>query len=277
MPSREETDAKIKEIRGEFFQKVLDFERKNSPGPSIQWIEMSIQKGMTRIFYAPRKIIQHERIIQAFVEPLRVQYATKAWEVEQEYFKKLIAQKGLGDLFSYLSPISMYGHMMSGLSRTDVGSHETFVEMVRRYRSEMMMYFASKKIFSSLAFFTVGKEEDFIDVDLHVLYNLEQSEDPDVYGRVAAEKAKQALKNAPAEQLEAARRCLNVFERMRKEGTTYKNFPALDLRDFPRFTYRPEGIAKSIQRVLPDIALLIMVNLLFFMLAFRTFLRYDPG
>ena len=50
--------------------------------------------------------------------------------------------------------------------------------------------------------------------------------------------------------------------------------PPLDLRDLPRFVYKADIIG-SLRRVIPDLALLVFGNVLFFVLAFVAFLRYD--
>ena len=49
----------------------------------------------------------------------------------------------------------------------------------------------------------------------------------------------------------------------------------LDLRGMPRFKERGEGISSSLQRALSDIMILAVLNILFFMGAFISFLRYD--
>jgi hypothetical protein len=48
----------------------------------------------------------------------------------------------------------------------------------------------------------------------------------------------------------------------------------LDLRDFPQFIYQT-SVAKSFNRVIPDLALLFFISVLFFVLSFVTFLKYD--
>lgn len=50
--------------------------------------------------------------------------------------------------------------------------------------------------------------------------------------------------------------------------------PPLDLRDLPRFVYKADIIG-SLRRVIPDLALLVFGNVLFFALAFVAFSRYD--
>ena len=49
----------------------------------------------------------------------------------------------------------------------------------------------------------------------------------------------------------------------------------LDLSGMPRFKERAEGIGSSLQRALLDIMILVVLNILFFMGAFISFLRYD--
>ena len=48
-----------------------------------------------------------------------------------------------------------------------------------------------------------------------------------------------------------------------------------DLSEIPRFKEQSEGIGSSLQRALPDIMILTVLNILFFMGAFISFLRYD--
>lgn len=50
--------------------------------------------------------------------------------------------------------------------------------------------------------------------------------------------------------------------------------PPLNLTDLPRFTYKSD-IVGSLSRAIPDFALLILGNVLFFAMAFAAFLKYD--
>jgi ABC-2 type transport system permease protein len=50
--------------------------------------------------------------------------------------------------------------------------------------------------------------------------------------------------------------------------------PALNLQDFPLFIYQP-NILKNLQRAVPDMTLLIFINVLFFTLSFVAFIKYD--
>ena len=50
--------------------------------------------------------------------------------------------------------------------------------------------------------------------------------------------------------------------------------PPLELSDLPRFTYKSDLVG-SLRRAIPDLALLILGNVLFFAMAFAAFLKYD--
>jgi hypothetical protein len=50
--------------------------------------------------------------------------------------------------------------------------------------------------------------------------------------------------------------------------------PPLELSDLPRFTYKAD-LTGSLRRAIPDLALLILGNVLFFAMAFAAFLKYD--
>jgi ABC-type transport system involved in multi-copper enzyme maturation permease subunit len=63
-------------------------------------------------------------------------------------------------------------------------------------------------------------------------------------------------------------------EEMGPQRPTTDDAPPLDLRDLPRFVYKPD-IVGTIHRVIPDLAFLILGNVLFFAMAFVAFLRYD--
>lgn len=60
-----------------------------------------------------------------------------------------------------------------------------------------------------------------------------------------------------------------------KSARDAENPPSLlNLQDFPRFVHRLD-LAESVRRVIPDLALLIFANVLFFALSFVAFVKYD--
>ena len=49
----------------------------------------------------------------------------------------------------------------------------------------------------------------------------------------------------------------------------------LNIEDIPQFRYQPESVVITIKRILPDVALLSIMGILFFLCAFVAFLKYD--
>ena len=50
---------------------------------------------------------------------------------------------------------------------------------------------------------------------------------------------------------------------------------AVDMSDRPRFEYREEGLGARVQAALPEFLLLLGYGLVFFVLAYVSFLKYD--
>jgi ABC-type transport system involved in multi-copper enzyme maturation permease subunit len=57
-------------------------------------------------------------------------------------------------------------------------------------------------------------------------------------------------------------------------GTDWWN-TAVDMSDRPRFEYREEGLGARAQAALPELLLLLGYGLVFFVLAYVSFLKYD--
>ena len=57
------------------------------------------------------------------------------------------------------------------------------------------------------------------------------------------------------------------------EGKGWDAVPPLDLGDLPRFDQHPAAISASVEPVLVDLVLLVVLNVIFFILAYMSFLR----
>jgi hypothetical protein len=68
----------------------------------------------------------------------------------------------------------------------------------------------------------------------------------------------------------------NVTALLEWQAKRWVATPSLDVSDLPRFILRPDlDVVNSVQRAIPDLALLAFFNVLFFALSFVAFLRYD--
>lgn len=177
--------------------------------------------------------------IHAAFPPLDIKYADKLWEIERQGIEALLRQKRLADNLSRISPISLYGNVISSLAGTDIASCQYFMDKVRAHRKEVLEYLRSKTDnFSSPSFFTQCTEADMA-----------------VYQQYLDKKISE-----------------DDFKKW-QENKIAQMLP-LNLQDFPRFIYKPDFF-KGLGQTSPDMALLVFINILFFALSFLMFMKYD--
>ena len=68
-------------------------------------------------------------------------------------------------------------------------------------------------------------------------------------------------------------KAMDIFMQFISE--TRKSWAPLYSQDLPQFVYQAESVAKSLQRMIPCLGLLIFMNSLFFVLSFVAFQKYD--
>jgi hypothetical protein len=191
-----------------------------------------------------------ERQRQSF--PLAIEYADKIWEVEFGYLSGLLRQKQLADNLSRTSPISLYDNALLALAGTDLDSFQYFVDGAKTYRNDVIDYIRSRTDnFSLPSLITRCTEEDMLECQRRyapVSLARERGDDAEL------EKAQDAWRKW-ADETAAAQ-------------------SSLDLRDLPRFTYRP-SVLRSFRGAILDLGLLMFVSILFFALSFVAFVRYD--
>jgi len=179
-------------------------------------------------------------------------YGDTIWRIELYYIRSLLRQNHLARHIARISPISVYETVMSSLAQSDLGSFQGFMDRARAYRNEIIEYVGSKTDnFSSYSYFTICTEEDAKEYQQNV-------------GPFS-----ESLKSENERDRERAR---DNFDKWR--NSIIARHSPLDLQDFPRFSYQP-AIVKSLKRALPDLMLLVFVNVLLFALSFAAFVRYD--
>jgi len=162
------------------------------------------------------------------MEPLRIKYADRIWEVESGYLKTIWKQRHLADNLSRISPIFSYENATSVLAGTDLASFQYFVSRAKAYRDQIVEYIRSRTDnFRSSSYWTPFSKEYASD------YGDGKREAPDI-----------------------------------------ADHPRLNLEDLPPCTYRLD-LAESVRRAIPDLALLVFANVLFFALSFVAFMKGD--
>jgi hypothetical protein len=183
------------------------------------------------------------------VKSLESNYGDSIWRIELYYIRSLLRQNHLARNIARISPISVYENVMLTLAQSDLGSFQGFMDHARAYRNETIEYIRSQtNNFSSSSYFTICSEREAV-----------------IY-----EKKSEAVTQAQNDN--ERKKARDDFEQFINE--TRKGRTTLDLQDFPRFSYQPD-VVKSLRRALPDLMLLVFVNVLLFALSFVAFVGYD--
>jgi len=173
------------------------------------------------------------------LSPLHIKYADKFWEIERQRIETLFQQKRLADSLSRISPVSLYGNVISSLAGTDTASCQYFMDSARVHRKEVLDYLRSKTgNFSSPSYFTQCTEADMA-----------------VYQQYLDKKMSE-----------------DDFQKWQEKKIT--QMQPLDLQDFPQFIYKPD-LFKGLYQSIPDMVLLVFINILFLALSFLMFMKYD--
>ena len=242
---QEKIDGQLVALRQEWISE-LNRGAPEPPGYMQSGNQGAFGHGYSRVLNRP--YMEYLQKLHPLEYPLRIRYADKFWEVERSYLNSLCEQKNLADNLSRISPISLYERVMSTLAGTDMVAFQRFMNGVRTHRTEIVEYVRSKtEGFSSPSFFTPCTEEEMAQYEKFFV------------------QEKLAQNEAEMTRLRQARM---AWLKSRAE------VPNLDLQDCPRFTAVP-GALGNLRSAIPDLALLIFANILFFAIAFAAFVRYD--
>lgn len=178
-----------------------------------------------------------------------IKCAKKTWEIESGYLNDLLRQKELAENISRISPISIYGNVMSAMSGSDLAGFQDFIDGAKTYRNQVFEYIRSKtNNLTSLSYFAACTDEEIREY----------------------EKRYDLWNNAQ-----------NAAEKKKVGGANYKwaldtiaKQPALALQDLPRFSYQ-SSVFSDLRRAALDVGLLMLTNVLFLALSFIAFVRYD--
>ncbi len=207
-----------------------------------------------------RSMNEYNRQLNAYSEPLRIEYAEKKWTLQQAYLNKLDRQRKIAERLALFSPSEVFQQAASALSRTDAPAYGRFMDQTRRYREILITYFRDKKIFESFKYFTREDPAKMLTADEIVRIR--------TGGRF----------NSLQEYDSWANEHNGDFSPLRKvdiPGTSPWSYSPLDQSDVPKFQFEPSTLAGDVKRSFGHIAGLAFGALLLFFLSFVSFSRYD--
>lgn len=226
------------------FQHEVDKFNENHPAMGSS----SFDNSGVKVFLAEKRkmTVYLERV--KFSEPLRIQYADKENSVRQEYIHELERQSALANNLARISPTTNYENLISALAKTDTQSYLEFINRTKNYRNELISYLQSKKVFSSFLYITRQKEEDMFD------------------GEQFSKQAKRYW-DEWERKFRVSKSIAGAWKGV------WDSVESLNLIDMPGFQFKGLSIADNIKYTMPDLIILIVLNVLFFLGAYISFLR----
>ena len=113
------------------------------------------------------------------------------------------------------------------------------MNQARRYRNQLISYSNAQQGFSTPSFFTTMKISDTLTYDQLV--------------EIESRRGNQAIRNL--------------------QSSYWPKAPTLN--GIPVFGHQPESLTESIGRTLPDVTILILLNMVFFLAAYASFVRQE--
>ncbi len=248
---REEIDGRMMSLKHEYDAELNKSKPPQSDGGSQSGARDAFGRGYDRLL--DKTAMEYRQKSYRVEYPLKIRYADKYSEVERRYLDSLWEQKNLADSISRISPIPLYGSVMSTLAGTDLAAFRHFMKRVRTHRAEIVEYIRSEtEDFSSPLLFTRCTQEEMAEYEEML------------------KKFIMLMKQAKS-QAEIAALAETIKEWVEKRMT---ETPSLDLQDCPRFASMT-GDLGELRQTIPAFSLLLFINLTFFALSFAAFMTYD--
>jgi ABC-type transport system involved in multi-copper enzyme maturation permease subunit len=195
--------------------------------------------------------------------PLSLRFAAKRADIWRRYMRYREHQAALARGLGFLSPTSVFGNAATFLSGTSSADYHHYIALASRYRSTFLDYLQTKKAMQSDRWFT----EDPPDQDRNwTMLFLRKSADEMVASGADPVTAINSIIHDPASW--------RKIEQWEKDDRTRPGW-FLSLGDMPAFTYSRLGLGQTLVTAAPEIAYLLLVNLVLFLVAFVRFVRYD--
>jgi ABC-type transport system involved in multi-copper enzyme maturation permease subunit len=193
------------------------------------------------VTFTPRSTMEFERRYKELTNPVLFANCGRKWLLQQDYLQQIYRQEKMLRYLSCMSPAEIFKHVSASLCRSGMDSEVSFMNQVRAFQDIHYDYFVQNRIYSSYAYFTPQKEEDF-----------------------------------PETMQEGEIQYSAWRETVQPESTfDMSSFGYMDTSDFPRFAYVQTTLGNDLQNQLYLFAGIIIVCILLFWFSFVSFIKYD--
>jgi len=184
----------------------------------------------------PMEVMEFERRMREWSEPVRIEYADRKWAVQKNYLDDLIRQNRWQQYLAWLSPSMIFEQVSVGLCRTDINAFLGFMDEVRTYREILIGHFKDNGWFDSFRYITAQPVDQI----------------------------------ATFEEYRKIGQSGNI-----PDCWSNNNNPTLDLSDIPMFRYQAAGLPDLVNQGLLRMIALLAGCIVIFVLTQWSFNKYD--
>jgi len=195
--------------------------------------------------------------------PMSLKFASRRAEVWRQYIRYRERQAAIARGLSFLSPSAVFQNAMGFASGTSQADYKHFISLATQYRNTFLDYLQRNDTFTSRRWFT----QDPPDQD--------RSWTTIFLGKTADE-----LTASGAKPDDVANKMIRDQTTWAKIGELEKTWETsadrfLSLGDLPAFTHTRLATGAALVQAAPEIAYLLGLNLILFLVAFMRFVHYD--
>jgi len=255
IPDRAVIDSEAQTLLDEWSERMQQYAEEH-PGPWKRWKEEQIlsrtyksffreRRVYTggwpyayRFFYAPKEVMEWIHNGSIFGHNLRMEYEDRIWQLYQGYQLKLNRQVRFPRFLSLLSPSRIFYYGSSVIAGTSENEYLHFLEQAAIYRKNLITYMKNKGGLDSYLLFTRKPVDSFLNIRELI-----------------------AIKDSKGEE--------------EIENIMNYSINPLDLSDLPKLNYSITNLRISITHIIPEIMILLFLNILLFLMAWISFQRAD--
>ncbi len=204
----------------------------------------------------PLEVMEFERKLRAWSEPVRIEYADRKWAVQKEYLDGLIRQSRWQQYLAWLSPSLIFEQISAGLCQTDMNAFLDFMNEVHTYREILIEHFIKNGWFDSFRYITAQPVDQIVTFE--------------EYNRISSYIMQLMDQITTIEEFERISESANI-----PDCWSNNNNPALDLSDIPMFSYQAAGLPDLINQGLLRMITLLAGCIVLFVLTQWSFNKYD--
>jgi ABC-type transport system involved in multi-copper enzyme maturation permease subunit len=197
--------------------------------------------GATALLFTPKSDMAYERRKKELANPILLANCDRKWAIQSDYLQQVYHQEKTVRYLTGLSPAGIFKQLAASLCRTGMDCEVHFMNQARQFQDVFYGYFVQNKIFSSYAYITMQKEEDF-----------------------------------PNDMEESSAQSSNWRNRAKPSSTfDVSSFDYADTQSLPRFAYVQPTLGNDLYEQMYLIAGILIACILLFWFSFVSFIKYD--